>query len=140
MTTEELKNKIKELQKLPNYIYSYREYVREGDNYIYVRDCSREEFEARRKEVGYIEYSWKYMRDGDEVAFMELPTKNDNYGHQRELYNQFVQSFMEENHITKREAFVEFIEEYIEGVFEFRIMHCVNGISEISDSVLEAFK
>lgn len=140
MSTLELYNEIKELQKQPNYIYSYKEYTREGDNYIYVRDCSRQEFESRRKEVGYVEHSWKYMRDGDEVAFMELPTRNDNYGPQRELYNQFVQSFMEENGITKRESFIEFVDEYIQGIYEASILKWVTDITDIPDIVLGAFK
>lgn len=140
MNTLELYNKIKDLQRQPNYIYSYKEYIKDGDNYIYVRDCTREEFEAKRKEVGYIEYSWKYMRDGDGIAFMELPTKNDNYGPQKELYNQFLQKFMEENNITKREAFLKFIEEYVEGVYETNALKGVMDIAEIPDIVLKAFK
>lgn len=137
MTSNDYLNQLKEMQQNPDRVqYSYKLYLRQGQDYIYQCDLTREQFEIHRKtnNEDYCFSGIHSMRDStiSSESVLETKTYYNTVNERYKVWNNFLEAFISENGITKVEEFKEFIEDFV-IVIEFSRTNFSNNAKLVSE-------
>lgn len=119
-------------------VYTYGLYKKEGNNYTYIKDMTRAEFEMYRKETnqdfGYA--GVVSIRESSTTDDVMIETRSVKYQciERNNIVNKFKSEFSHNNNIKNTEAFEDFIDQYKDDVGIFELL------DTMPDSLIKALQ